>query len=38
LPDVLESLKRVVAYKPKSIIPLQGPAIKGVQHASKKPI
>jgi glyoxylase-like metal-dependent hydrolase (beta-lactamase superfamily II) len=35
LPDVLESLKRVVAYKPKSIIPLQGPAIKGVQHVKE---
>ena len=32
LPDVLESLKRVATFKPKSIIPLQGPAIKGVKH------
>ena len=35
LPDVLESLKRVVGYKPKSIIPLQGPAIKGVRHVKE---
>ena len=32
LPDVLESLRRVATYKPKSLIPLQGPAIKGIKH------
>lgn len=32
LPDVLESLKRVRSFNMKSLIPLQGPAIKGAKH------
>tara|TARA_B110000459_G_scaffold191100_1_gene226857 strand:- start:732 stop:1529 length:798 start_codon:yes stop_codon:yes gene_type:complete len=35
LPDLLESLKRVAAQHPKSIIPLQGPAIKGAKHVKE---
>ena len=35
LPDVVESLKRVMRCNPKSIIPLQGPAIKGKKHVKE---
>ena len=35
LPDVLESLKRVRSLNSKSLIPLQGPAIKGAKHVRK---
>ena len=32
LPDLITSLRRVLSFQPKSLIPLQGPAIKGEQH------
>ena len=35
LPDVLASLKRVVSYNAHSLIPLQGPAIRGTKHVRK---
>ena len=35
LPDVIASLKRVLRMNAKSIIPLQGPAIKGKKHVKE---
>ena len=32
LPDLITSLQRILTFKPKSLIPLQGPAIKGLKH------
>ena len=32
LPDLITSLQRILSFQPKSLIPLQGPAIKGEQH------
>ena len=32
LPDLIQSLKRVQKLRPKSLIPMQGPAIKGQNH------
>ncbi len=32
LPDLISSLQRILTFKPKSLIPLQGPAIKGLKH------
>ena len=35
LPDVIASLKRVLRMNAKSVIPLQGPAIKGKKHVKE---
>lgn len=35
LPDIVTSLKRILLLKPHSILPLQGPAIKGVEHCKE---
>jgi len=35
LPDIVESLKSIKKLKPQTIIPLQGPAIKGKSHVTE---
>ena len=35
LPDVISSLKKIRALRPKSLIPMQGPAMKGEKHVNE---